>query len=78
MLTYLEMQRTYFSITLCLTLYVCNAELTHYMSVDSILYNYAHLKCNVGIIMHSKYLWLITEWQALHVVPISLDTVGIG
>ena len=38
---------------------------------------YAHLKCNVGIFMHSEYFWFVTEGQALHVVSVCLDFVSI-
>ena len=38
---------------------------------------YAHLKCNVGILMHSEYFWFIAEGQALHIVSVCLDFVSI-
>lgn len=38
---------------------------------------FAHLKCNVGVFMHSEYFWFITEGQALHVVSVRLDFVSI-
>ena len=35
-----------------------------------------YLESNVGVFVHAKYLRLITEWQALYVVPVGLDGLG--
>ena len=37
-----------------------------------------YLKSNVRILVHSKDLWLITEWKTLNVVFKALDSVGLG
>jgi len=34
-----------------------------------------NLKCNVGIVVHSKYLWLINQWQTIDEVSKFLQLV---
>lgn len=36
-----------------------------------------YLEGDIGILVHAKDLWLITEGQALNVLPVCLDSVGL-
>ena len=35
----------------------------------------AHLEGNICIVVHAKYLWVVRERQAVHVMPVLLDGV---
>lgn len=47
------------------------------MSVLEGFHYNTYLECNIGIFMHSKYLWFITEWKAFHIVPVCLNSISI-